>query len=164
MKANLEDISTADAALQGTYGVFVVTNSWELIQKGPEAAYPAGLKHYVYSSLDPVKDKIGKACPHFDTKAEVEKYVVKCGVPYSIVRYPFYVDNFASTMAPQKQEDGTFSITLPMDGPMHGLGLSDAGPILSTIFSNPEEYLGKAVKMAGDCISISEYVAIIIVA
>ena len=176
VKANLDDISSVDAALQGAYGAFVVTNYWELIQKGPEAAYAAeiqqgksladaavraGLKHYVYSSLDPIKDKIGKACPHFDTKAEVEKYVVKCGVPYSIVRYPFYFDNFAGMMAPQKQEDGTFSITLPMDGPMHGLGLSNAGPILSTIFSNPEEYLGKAVKMAGDKITISEYAAII---
>ena len=177
VKADMSDVSSVDAALQGAYGAFVNTNYWELIKQAtPEAAFAeeiqqgksladaairAGLKHYVYSSLDPVKDKIGKVCPHFDTKAEVEKYIVTCGVPYSIVRYPFYFDNFADVMAPQKQEDGTFSITLPMDGPMHGLGLSNAGPILATIFSNPKEYLGKAVKMAGDRITMSEYAAII---
>ena len=59
-----------------------------------DAARRAGVKHYVYSSLDPVKDKIGKLCRYYDSKAEVEKYIVTTGVPYSIVRYAFYYENF----------------------------------------------------------------------
>ena len=176
IKANLDDIASVDAAFQGAHGAFVVTNYWELLKDGPEAAYAAevkqgkgvtdaairaGLKHFVYSSLDAVKDKIGKDCPHFDTKAEVEKYIIKSGVPYSIVRFPFYFNNFLGMIAPQKQDDGTFVLTLPMDGPMHGFNLEDGGPILATIFGNPAEYLGKAVKMAGDKISLDQYVAII---
>ena len=111
VKANLDNISSVDAALQGAYGTFVVTNHEFL--KGSEAAYDlevqqgkaavtaalrAGVKHYVFSSLDPVKDKTGKSCPHMDSKAEVEKHLVTSGVPYSVVRYPFYFENFVNTL------------------------------------------------------------------
>ena len=29
----------------------------------------AGVQHVVYSGLDPVKEKTGKSCPHYDSKA-----------------------------------------------------------------------------------------------
>ena len=48
-----------------------------------------------------------------------------------------------------------------MEGPMYGIDLASAGPILATIFSNPNKYLGKAVKIAGDKITLNEYAAII---
>ena len=151
VKADLGDISSVDAALHGAYGAFVVTNhefgseaAYDLeVQQGKAAvtaALRAGVKHYVFSSLDPVKDKTGKSCPHMDSKAEVEKHLVTSGVPYSVVRYPFYFENFINN-PPKKQEDGTFNITLPMDGPMYGIGLASAGPILATIFSNPNKYI-----------------------
>ena len=141
VKADMSDVSSVDAALQGAYGAFVNTNYWELLQKlsSSEAAYAAeiqqgkalvdaafraGVKHYVYSSLDSVLDKMGKTCEHLDAKAEVEKHLVTSGVPYSVVRYPFYFENFVDMMLPQKHEDGTFSLTLPMDGPMYAIGVA----------------------------------------
>ena len=174
-KANLDDTASVEAAFQGAYGAFVVTDYWELFKSDPEAAYAgeikqgkeaadaairAGVKHYVYSSVRSAKEFIGKACPHLDTKGEVEKYVIQSGLPYSVVHYPFYFENFIAFLPPQKQGDG-FAITLPMEGPMYGMSVGDAGPILATIFSNPDEYLRKIVKMAGDKISLDEYVAII---
>ena len=32
-------------------------------------------------------------------------------VPYTIVRYPFYMENFFKIMPPQKQDDGSFAIS-----------------------------------------------------
>ena len=32
-------------------------------------------------------------------------------VPYNMVRYPFYMENFFKIMPPQKQDDGSFAIS-----------------------------------------------------
>ena len=176
VKGDLGNIPSVEAAVKGAYGVFYVTNFWELFGRDEKTAYDKeieqgkavadvckrqGVKHVVYSALDAVKEQIGTLCPHFDSKAVVDKYLDEIGVPKTSVRYPFYFENFISMLAPQKQDDGSYTLTLSMDGPMHAISVPDGGPIVAAVFSKPEEYIGKVVSISGDKLTIHEYTAII---
>ena len=176
MAGNLDDIASVKAAVSGVHGVFYVTNYWELFGRDPESALEreiaqgkavadasktAGVQHVVFSSLDPVKEKIGKPCPHFDGKAVVEKYLDEIGVPNTSVRYAYYFDNFIAFFPPAKQDDGTYTLTMPMDGPMHAMAVADGAHIVLAAFQNPQEYLGKKIAMSGDKKTIAEYAAIL---
>ena len=88
VKGDLEDRSTIDEAVKGTYGVFLVTDYFgilhrlgddnraeaEEIAQGKavvDASARAGVKHVVYSGLPRAKDAVGHRVPHMDSKAEV---------------------------------------------------------------------------------------------
>eukprot|EP00731_Ephydatia_muelleri_P019624 Em0012g449a len=148
VKGDLEDRSTIDEAVKGTYGVFLVTDYFgilhrlgddnraeaEEIAQGKavvDASARAGVKHVVYSGLPRAKDAV------------------------------VYYDNFASYFKAQPQPDGTYAINLPMNGPMYTIAVDDGGPIVASVFSNPGEFLGKKIGIAGDRKTVDEYAAII---
>lgn len=172
---DMEDAASLEAAIKGAYGVFLVTNFWGLLGENPETAYDREIaqgkavadvskkldvKHLVFSGLELVKDIIGKPCPHFDGKGIVEKYLDEIGVPNTSTRYPFYYENFIG-FAPQKNDDGTYSMAWPMKGAMDAVSVADGGPAVAAIFDNPDEYIGKKVGFSGDKMTMSEYAAII---
>ena len=173
---NMDDAASLEAAIKGAYGVFLVTNYWGMLAENPATAYDreiaqgklagdlckkVGVKHLVYSGLEYVKEIIGKPCPHFDAKGIVEKYLDETGVPNTSTRYSFYFDNFATMLAPQKNDNGTYTLTLPMKKAMDGIGVEDGGPAVAAIFDKPEEYIGKKIGFSGDKLTLSEYMAII---
>ena len=178
IKGDLEDRSTIDAAIAGAYGVFLVTDYWGLLNrlKNPDLAQEeeiaqgkavgdacvrAGVKHVVYSGLQVVKDIIGHPVPHFDSKGLIELYLDQIGLPNTSVRYAAFYENFTSNMKAQPQPDGTLAITLPMDGPMDGVSVEDAGAVVASVFSLPEEFIGRKFGIAGDRITLEEYISII---
>ena len=126
-----------------------------------DACKAAGVQHVVYSGLEPVEEKFGKRCLEFDSKATVEKYLDDIGVPNTSVRYSSYFENFLIYFFPVRQDDGTYSITLPMDGPMDAMSVANGAHIVLAVFQNPQEYLGKRIGMSGDKKTIAEYAAII---
>ena len=123
VKGDLGNIPSVEAAVKGAYGVFYVTNFWELFGRDEKTAYEKeieqgkavadvckreGVKHVVFSALEAVKEKIGILCPHYDSKAVVDKYLDEIGVPKTSVRYSVYFENFTTYFAPQKQDDGSY--------------------------------------------------------
>jgi len=83
-----------DSAYQGVYGVFLVTNFWDAGSMGKEweqsipvidAAFAAGVKQFVYSTLPNChKESNGKyEVDHFTTKGKVEDYVRAKGFQYT---------------------------------------------------------------------------------
>jgi len=174
VKGDLNDAATIETAVQGAYGVFLVTDYWGLFSQNQETAFDievaqgkavadsckqAGVKHVVFSGLDPAQDAIGKFCPHLESKAIVEKYLDEIGVPNTSVRYPFYFENFLGMLAPQKKDDGIFELTLPVDVPMHGMCVDDGGQVIVAVFTNPGEYIGKKIGISGDKLTMYEYAA-----
>ena len=73
-----------------------------------DVAKKTGAKHFIYSGLQPVKKLIGKDCPHFDGKAEVEEYMFQAGLSATSVRYAAYMENILAALAPQKVADGQY--------------------------------------------------------
>ncbi len=179
VKADLNDTGSVERAVQGAYGVFLVTDyqyGGLLWQQDPEkakdaeitqgrgvgdACKKAGVIHLVYSGLELVQGIIGVPCPHMDSKGIVEKYLDEIGVPNTSTRYPFYYDNFATIMIAQKQDDGTYSFTLPMDGPMDAIGVEDGGPAVASILANPDEFIGKKIGFTGDRLTIQQYMDVV---
>ena len=172
---DMEDVAHLEVAIKGAYGVFLVTNYWGLLAENPKTAYDRELaqgkavgdvckkldvKHVVFSGVELVKDIIGKDCPHFDSKGGVENYLDEIGVPNTSTRYSFYYENFIS-FPPQKNDDGTFTMTWPMKGAMDTVCVADGGPAVAAIFDNPGEYIGKKVGLSGDKMTMSEYAAIV---
>ena len=85
-KADLNDASSIASAIQGSYGVFAVTDYWQTANKATEvtqgknivdACKEAGVKHLVWSSLPHVTNMTNgefTKVEHFDSKAEVAEY------------------------------------------------------------------------------------------
>ena len=172
---NMDDTASLETAIKGAYGVFLVTNYWGLFGENQETAYDRevaqgkavgdvckklGVEHIVFSGLELVKDIIGKPCPHFDGKGVIEKYFDEIRLPYTSTRYAYYFENFIN-FPPQKNDDGTYTMTWPIKGAMDGMGVEDAGPAVAAIFDNPGEYIGKKVGFSGDRLTLGENAAII---
>ena len=163
---SVSDRQSVKKAITDVYGVYVVTIvSPDEEQEGNAVAdecKEAGIKHVVFASLDSLKDKIGKSAMHFDSKAAIEKHLKQLGVPHTSVHFPAYFEDFLGTFFRfTKEADGTYLLTLPMDGPMDGMSVADAAPIVVEIFKNPQQYLGKKIALSADRKTIPEYLEII---
>lgn len=169
VKASLDDPASLDAAVKGSYGVFLITNYWEFLDQAREetqgkmaadACKKANVKHLVYSGLESIKDITGRACPHYDGKAKVEQHIEEIGIPYTHVRYPFYYENFGTFFQFQKQND-VYVFTTCLKGKMKIASVVDCGVAVAAIFSQPGEYIGKRVGLAVDDLTMNECVEII---
>ena len=177
VKGNLDDAVSVQNAVSGAYGVYLVTNYFELffqlqdsdaasekeIAQGKtvaDACKTAGVKHLVFSGMELVKDITGKSCPHFDSKGTIEKYLDEIGVPNTSVRYPFYYENLINPAFKPQEKDGVYELTYPMKGPMDGISVEDGGPVVAAVFGNPQEYIGKKLGISGERKTLPEYLAI----
>uniref|UniRef100_A0A4W2ESL7 NmrA-like family domain-containing protein 1 n=1 Tax=Bos indicus x Bos taurus TaxID=30522 RepID=A0A4W2ESL7_BOBOX len=152
VKGDLNDKASVEAALKGAYGAFLVTNSWDHFSKEKEVcqgkvvadvAKSQGLKHVVYSGLENVKRLTNGKLEvlHFDGKGEVEEYFWSIGVPMTTI----FIFLF-------------FKLALPMgDVPMDGISVADIGAVVCSIFNSPEEFVGKAVGLSAEALTIQQY-------
>ena len=165
VEASLDDPETLKSAVAGSYGVFLVTNYWEYMDKAREikqgkdaadASKEAGVQHFIYSGLELVKDITGRECPHFDGKGEVEKYLDEIKLPNTSVRLPAFFQVFMLPPFYIKQDDGSFTYTTCMDGPMDCIDVSGMGQVVAAFFSHPEEYIGKKIGLSSDRITMEQ--------
>ncbi|NXC22407.1 NMRL1 protein, partial [Corythaeola cristata] len=123
-----------------------------------------GLRHVVYSGLENVKKLTGGQLEvaHFDGKGEVEEYFQKVGVPTTVIRLPFYFENFLSFFKPQKVPQGdAFTVALPMeDTPMDGMAVEDLGPVVVSLLKSPEAYVGQVIGLSTGKLTEAEYAAV----
>lgn len=170
VKGDLNDEASVEAALKGAYGAFLVTNFWDSNSRKKEVcqgklvadvAKHLGLKHVVFSGLENVKRLTnGKLeVEHFDGKGEMEEYFWSIGVPMTSIRLAAYFENFLTVWKPMKASDGDYyTLALPMgDIPMHGISVADIGAVVSSILNSPAEFLGKAVGLSAEALTIQQY-------
>ncbi|KFP27437.1 NmrA-like family domain-containing protein 1, partial [Colius striatus] len=174
VKADQDDEPSLEQALAGAYGAFVVTNFWDHGSKEREITQGKrladlskrlSLQHVVYSGLENVKQLTGGQLevPHFDGKGVVEEYFQKTGVPTTIIRLPFYFENFLTFFKPQKASQGdTFVLSLPMeDCPMDGMAVEDLGPVVLSLLKSPKEYIGQVIGLSTGKLTEAEYAAVL---
>lgn len=167
VEGNLDDRSTIAAALQGIYGVFGVTNFWEHFEREGEqgrnlvdAVASSDVEHFVLSSLPPIANATDGALrsPHFDLKAEHEDRARSLGIPSTFVHVPFYYENFLAFFPPRPTEEGVLQFGFPQGNtPLAAMSVEDVGRIVAPIFEQPELYIGKVLKLAGDELPATEY-------
>ncbi|XP_036208649.1 nmrA-like family domain-containing protein 1 [Myotis myotis] len=170
VKGDLNDKALVKVALQDAYGVFLVTNYWEHHSKEEEVyqgklvadvTKHLGVKHVVFSGLENVKRLTGGklAVDHFDGKGEVEEYFWSIGVPMTSIHLAAYFENFLTLWKPKKASDGDYyTVALPMgDIPMDGISVADIGAVVSRIFDSPGEFLGKAMGLSAEALTVQQY-------
>jgi len=177
--ADASDLESLKKAFSGAYGAFCVTNYWEYFSPEKEkehaknmalAAKAAGIKHAIWSTLEdtrnwvPLNDNrmptlMGKyKVPHFDGKAEADKYFKDAGVPTTFLIASFYWENliyFGS--GPKKGSDGKLALIYPMgDKKLAGIAAEDIGKCAYGIFKAGNKYIGKTVGIAGGHLTAKE--------
>jgi uncharacterized protein YbjT (DUF2867 family) len=150
---DLEDRSSIERVLEGVHGIFSVQNFWEAGYEGEvrqgtqlaDAAKTAGVEHYVYSSVGSAHRGTGIA--HFDSKWEVEEHVRGSGVPYTVLRPVFFMQNWEYMREPIL--GGTLPQPLDPDKPFQMIDADMA-------FENPHGWIGREVDLAGDELTMPE--------
>ena len=157
---DLEDRSSIERVLEGVHGIFSVQNFWEAGYEGEvrqgtqlaDAAKTAGVEHYVYSSVGSAHRGTGIA--HFDSKWEVEEHVRGSGVPYTVLRPVFFMQNWEYMREPIL--GGTLPQPLDPDKPFQMIDADDIGVFAAMAFENPDEWIGREVDLAGDELTMPE--------
>src|SRR5258706_2622982 len=172
VRADLNQPETLEAAFKGAYGVFLVTNfreagADELKQATAaiRAAKDARVKHFIWSTLPDVEAiSVGKFnVPHFTGKAKIDRVVKDGGFEnYTFVIAPFYYQNLAGALGPQKQADGSMGWALPLDPTRRGIHMGDIhelGDIVARAFAPPHEAGERPdLPVVGDFMSFNEIV------
>ncbi|NHC44145.1 NmrA/HSCARG family protein [Motilibacter aurantiacus] len=175
VEAELTDESSLRTAFDGAYGAFVVTPFWE--HRSPErelaevrtviaAAQAARPQHVVWSTLEDTRQAIaaddqrmpfldGYRVPHFDVKGgAADALFAASGLPVTYVLMSFYWDQLLGDLAPQRDEDGTLALHLPVaDAPVAGIASDDIGRVVLRVLQQPATTIGATVPAVGDVLT-----------
>ena len=110
-----------------------------------DAARAAGVEHFVYSSVGSAHRETG--IPHFESKCEVEEHVRASGVPYTVLRPVFFMQNWEFMREPIL--GGTLPQPLDPDKPLQMIDADDIGVFAAMAFDDPERWIGREVDIAG---------------
>jgi uncharacterized protein YbjT (DUF2867 family) len=158
--ANMDDPKSLLDAFKGAYGVFSVQGSEQdgevETKRGvavADAAHAAGIAHFIYASVGGADRRSG--VPHFESKARIEEHIRQIGLPATIVRPVFFMDNFIKPSV----RAVLMRSYVPKAKPLQMIAVDDIGKWVARAFAQPANYIGKAEKIAGDELARGEIVA-----
>jgi uncharacterized protein YbjT (DUF2867 family) len=162
VQGDLDDAASVGRALAGVYGVFGVQNFWETgydreVRQGvalAEAAQAAGVQHFVYASVASAHRHTG--LKHFESKILIEQRIQELGLPHTIFRPVWFMENWEGPYLKPALLDGTLAMPLDPDVNFQQVTVADVGAFAALAFENPEYWLGRAVDLAGDERSVGE--------
>ena len=160
VRGDLNDAGSLSRALDGVYGVFSVQTVLEggveaEIRQGinrAEAARQSRVRHLVYSSVGAADQKTG--IPHFDSKFRIEEHIRGTGVPYTILRPVFFMENWLRMR--EKIAQGTLAQPLDAQTRLQMIAVDDIGAFVALAFEHSGHWQGRAFELAGDELSMSE--------
>ncbi len=165
IKGDLFTTASLEEALTGVYGVFSVQTSdaehgigGEIIQGKllADAAHRAQIQHFVYSSVGGAERESG--IPHFESKWQIEKHIRALGLPATIIRPVFFMDNFTSYFGEPIKQQNKLILPLHQDTRLQLIATEDIGSFAALAFEQPTSFIGKALEIAGDELSMTEIV------
>jgi len=153
---DFDDPASLEAAARRADTLFAMTTPFEAgpdaeIRQGMnlvDAAKRAGVRHFIYSSVAGADRLTG--IPHFDSKHEVERYLRRSNLSYTIVGPTFFMENFTGPMFREGLEAGVLAMGLP---PTHGLqmvAVEDLARFFGRVIATPEDFFGERIDVASD--------------
>jgi len=121
-----------------------------------EAAADAGVDHFVYSSVGSADADTG--LPHFESKWAVEQRIAELGLPATVVRPVFFMQNFAYMMRDDIM-DGQLTMPLREGVSLAVVDATDIGQAVVAALSDPDAFLGEVITLAGDDLTLEEFAA-----
>ncbi|RJL27100.1 NmrA/HSCARG family protein [Bailinhaonella thermotolerans] len=162
VRGDLDDPGSLREAMLGAHGVFSVqalayepeTLAAEVRQGKTVAdiARDSGVAHLVYSSVGGADRHTG--IDHFESKAEIERHILALGVPATILRPVFFMDNLLH----YADAEGERLLSLPVrpDRPMQFIASDDIGLLAADAFEHPDHFIGRQIEIAGDELTFPE--------
>jgi uncharacterized protein YbjT (DUF2867 family) len=160
---DLDDPASIQEAMAGADGVFLVLSPLtgpHVTAEGVAAeerrgtmvvdlAERTGIAHLVYSSVAGADQ--GTGIPHLESKGRIEAHIRRLGVPATVLRPAFFMENFA-THAPPAVVDGELVVRLALrpDTRMQLVAVRDIGEFAAIAF---DESLTRTFVVAGDALS-----------
>jgi uncharacterized protein YbjT (DUF2867 family) len=148
IQADLNSPASLETVLRGSHTVFLVTNYWEYLNGETEfaqgknvadVASVVGVSHLIFPSQVHVAEATdGRLAhlPHFDSKADIERYIRQSGLDATFVMPGYFMSNYFMML--RKSEDGGYRLFYPVDGQKAKFPLfdaaSDTGILDSTLF------------------------------
>ncbi len=161
VQGDFDNIESLREAMNGAHGVFAMSDFWEHgydseVAHGANlinAAKSAGISHFVFSSVGGADRNSG--VPHFDSKYEIELLLRDSELEFTIIRPAEFMDNVQYMR--KEILSGTYYDPRDSGKTHQWIAASDIGFFAGEAFDNPQEWLGKAIDIAGDELSIAEF-------
>ncbi len=157
VQGDYADTDSLLAAMDGIDKVFFYSGfSTNEVAEGENvvaAARASGISHLIYSSgaaAEPGKGIEGAR------KMQVELAIVDSGVLYTVLRPVAFYENFDRQQARTAKVGITDS--RDPDRLLHFIAIHDIGVLVGEAFDHPDEWLGVAVNIAGDRMTVQAYV------
>nr|XP_022288116.1 nmrA-like family domain-containing protein 1 isoform X9 [Crassostrea virginica] len=172
VNADLGETKSLEKALEGADIMFLTTHYWDERNKEKEvikglnaidAAIQCGVKHIIFNGSENVKKIIGKECNHLDSKSAIEEYIRevgnKTGINFTILRLPFWLENFYSVFKPHKLKHAVYAVALPLEGcELDMMSVEDVGEVIASILRRPRQYYGKTLNLSAEALSMENIV------
>jgi uncharacterized protein YbjT (DUF2867 family) len=164
-RGNFDDAASLDAALQGADGIFAVTDFWEHgyeqeIAHGRslvDAAVRAGTSFFVFSSVASADQATN--IPHFDSKWEIEKYLLESGLDHAVVRPVSFMENWS--LDSDDVATGRIVTAGDPERPHQYIAVRDIARFVADAFDAKDRWNGVALDIAADEISLVKICAIL---
>lgn len=162
-RGDLADQASLEQALQGVDGVFAMTTFLEAgidaeVQQGivlADAVKKAKIKHCVYTSVGSADRNTG--IPHFETKWKIEQHIRELDIPATFLRPVWFMENFGTFSRPSP--DGVLMLPLRPETKLQMIAVKDIGEFCAAAFLRPNEFIGQAIDLAGDELTMPEVTA-----
>lgn len=159
VKGDLDDVGSIARALDEVSGIYSVQD-WQRgadveVRQGSnvvDAAERAVVDHIVYSSVSGADQKTG--IPHFDSKFQIEERIRRAGIPYTIVRPVFFMENWLGMR--QVIEQGAIRLPLRPETRLQMIAVDDIGAFAAMAFEHSGKWGGRTLDLAGDEHSMEE--------
>lgn len=160
---DMTDSTVLDQALIGIDAVFAMSTFLEAgmdaeVEQGKtlaDAAKKANVAHYVYASVGSAERNTG--IPHFEVKWQVEQHIAQLGLPATILRPVFFMENFSTFFPPSAE--GKLVMPLRLDTKLQMIAVDDIATFAVEAFLRPNDFMGKAIEIAGDVLTMPEVAA-----
>ncbi|WP_224244943.1 NmrA/HSCARG family protein [Hyalangium gracile] len=153
---DFDDPVSLEAAMRRVDTVFAMATPFEAgleaeVRQGMnlvDAARRAGVRHFIYSSVAGADQHTG--VPHFDSKHQVELYLRRSNLPYTIVGPTFFMENFTGSLIREGLEAGVLSLPLSPTRGLQMVALEDLACFVAHIIGNAEDFYGERIDIASD--------------
>ncbi|KAM3116158.1 NmrA/HSCARG family protein [Phormidesmis sp. 146-33] len=166
VSADFDDFASLVKALENAYGVYSVqpalTTPGDVGQARwgiavADAAWIVQVQHFVYASA--VIDR-AKGIPGLGSKRAVEERIAELSLPATILRPGFFMENLTTYFPVRSDADElTLSIPFPLDRKLQMVAVDDIAEVAAAVFANPQNYLGQAIEIVGDAMTLDEMAA-----
>jgi uncharacterized protein YbjT (DUF2867 family) len=159
LRGDFDDTNSLERALDEADGAYSV-QAWQggaetEIRQGiafAEAANRQQVGRLVYSSVVAADQNTG--IPHFESKGRVEERVREIGIPYTIFRPVFFMENWL--MMREGIEKGRIMLPLSPQTRLQMVAVDDIGAFVALAFEHPQHWHNRTFELAGDELSLAD--------